>query len=49
MLANRRKPLRLMLLLAAALGSSSAAVSGTLAAFTYAAEREAESPAVRPA
>jgi hypothetical protein len=44
-LLNRRKCTRLVLLFAAALGCSSAALSGTLAAFTYTAERAADQSA----
>jgi hypothetical protein len=48
-LINRRKRIRLMLLFAAAAGCSSAAMSGTLAAFTYTAERIAEISSARAA
>jgi hypothetical protein len=46
-LMNRRKRIRLMLLFAAAVGCSSAAMSGTLAVFTYTAGWAAETSADR--
>ena len=41
--------MRMMLLCAAAVGCSSAALSGTLAVFTFATERAAETSAARTA
>lgn len=46
-LMNRKKRMRLALLFAAAVGCSSAALSGTLAVFTYTAERAADMSADR--
>jgi hypothetical protein len=46
-LMNRKKRLRLLLQFAAALGCSSAALSGTLAVSSYAAHRPADVPTAR--